>query len=110
MEVGREMGTSETEKGFGNESYYVAGEHEMTGFRGRDRLEQLMYLCAWIPPTKCHSRLALKMEIDFLTVSELGSPISRCGRGWLLGGHRLLSTEGSLRAVSLTPAHLVHSA
>lgn len=74
MEVGREMGTSETEEGFGNESYYVAGEREMTGLGGRDRLEQLMYLCTWIPPTKCHSRLALKIEIDFPTVLELGSP------------------------------------
>lgn len=75
MEVGREMGTPpETEEGFGNESYYVAGEREMTGLGGRDRLEQLMYLCTWIPPTKCHSRLALKIEIDFPTVLELGSP------------------------------------
>lgn len=31
---GREMGTSETEKGFGNESYYVSGEHGVTGFGG----------------------------------------------------------------------------
>jgi hypothetical protein len=69
-----------------------------------------MYLCAWIPLTKCHRPLALKIEIDFLTVLELGSPRSRCGRGWLLGGHRPLSTEGSLLAVSHTPAHLVHSA
>lgn len=69
-----------------------------------------MYLCDWIPLTKCHRRLALKIEIDFLTVLELGSPRSRCGWGWLLGGHRPLSTEGSFLDVSLTPAHLVRSA
>lgn len=105
------METSETEKGFGNESYYVAGERGVIGFYGRGfRLEQLMCSCAWIPLTKCHRQLALKIEIGFLTVLELGSPRSRCGRGWLLRGHRPLSTEGSLLVVSLTPAHLVHSA
>lgn len=63
MEVGKDLGRSETERGFGNEPYYRAGEHGaaehgVADLGGGGRMEQLMHLCAWIPLSKCHRWLA----------------------------------------------------
>lgn len=73
-------------QGFGNDSHYTVGEHGVADL-GAQVGKGDAFECLGPSVKMPHTVDFKKIEIDFLTVLELGSPKSSCGWGWLLRGH-----------------------